>query len=57
MTKYEYLWVVQGYYSPYGWEELTAHVDRKMARDDAKAYRDNDAAPIRVVHRRVPREV
>ena len=48
-----YLYVVQGYYTPrYGWEDLAASEVWKEANADARAYRENDSAPIRIVHRR-----
>lgn len=52
-NKYSYLFVVQGYYAPYGWEDLTHSENRKEARDDLKAYRDNEPrTPTRIIHRR-----
>ena len=43
MNKYQYLWVVQGYYDKYyGWEDLTQSENWEEARDDFKAYRENE---------------
>jgi hypothetical protein len=51
-NKYSYLFVVQGFYSGQ-WEDLTQSEKRKEARDDLKAYRDNEPrTPTRVIHRR-----
>lgn len=51
--KFVYLYVVQGYYVPgYGWEDLAASEVWKEAKADARAYRENDPAPIRIIHRR-----
>ena len=51
-NKFEYLHVVQGHYG-HGWEDLTASEDYREARADARAYRENDSAPIRMIKRRV----
>lgn len=51
-TKPEY--VVQGNYG-YGWEDLTASDDYSEARNDLKAYRENETGvPHRLITRRVP---
>ena len=54
MNKYNYLFVVQGYYSTaYHWEDLTQSESWKEVRDDIKAYREN--APeysYRIIERR-----
>ena len=35
-------WIIQSYYdSTYGWEDTCAYDNRKDAREDLKAYRDN----------------
>ena len=52
MTKYEYLWIVQGYYGR--WEDLTAGTWLE-ARTDLKAYRDNERGTFRVIQRRILR--
>ena len=42
-NKYNYLFVVQGYYSKYcGWEDVCAAEHYIEARDDLKAYRENE---------------
>lgn len=51
--KFVYLYVVQGYYKPgHGWEDLCASEVWKEAKADARAYRENTPAPIRIIHRR-----
>lgn len=40
MTKYTYLFVVQGHYG-YGWEDETTSECRKEARANLKEYRAN----------------
>lgn len=51
MAKYEYLWVVQGYYS--SWEDLTCSTLWIEAKQDLKAYRDNESGVFRLIQRRV----
>jgi hypothetical protein len=52
-NKYQYLNVVQGYYAPHGWEDLTASTDYKEARADLRAYRVNDPTTAhRLIKRR-----
>lgn len=51
-TKPEY--VVQGNYG-YGWEDLTASDNQAEAKNDLKAYRENEVGvPHRLITRRVP---
>jgi len=50
-NKYEYLFVLQGYYG-YGWEDLTASLDKREMRSDMKAYRDNEKGVYRIIERR-----
>ena len=50
MNKYEYLWIVQGKYSQ-GWEDLTAG-NYKEAKEDLKAYRENEQGLFRIIQRR-----
>lgn len=50
-NKYLYLYVVQGNYG-YGWEDLTQSESWREARDDLKAYRQNDPHPHRIIERR-----
>ena len=53
MNKWENLNVVQGQYGQ-GWEDLCAATDRKEARDDLRAYRENEPrTPTRLIRRRV----
>jgi hypothetical protein len=54
-SKYETIHIVQGNYGS-GWEDLAASVDRKLARDDLRAHRENENAPFRLISRRVLRE-
>lgn len=59
--KYDYLRVLQGYYSGTGWEDLVSADanDREQRREltaDLKAYRENDPRPYRVINRRTPRK-
>ena len=55
-NKFEYLYVVQGNYGC-GWEDVAADENRKLARDDLKAYRLNcPEYPHRMIHRRVLKE-
>jgi hypothetical protein len=56
MKKYEYLWVVQGFYSRYGWEDLCASDKWIEAKSDLKAYRDNEPGAFRLIQRRVKNE-
>jgi hypothetical protein len=53
MSKYEYVWIVQGYYC--GWEDLTAgsYIE---AKNDLKAYKENENGSFRVIQRRILRE-
>lgn len=52
-NKYQYLNVVQGYYAPHGWEDLTVSTDYKEARADLRAYRINDTTTAhRLIKRR-----
>ncbi len=52
MSKYEYLWVVQGNYGQ-GWEDLTQSESRPESRADLRAYRDNcPEYAHRLIHRR-----
>ena len=45
------LFVVQGHHA-HGWEDVAASYDRKEARNDLKAYRDNEPGAFRIVARR-----
>jgi len=64
VNKYEYLLVLQGYFAPSGWEDLTAvekkgsGFDRDANREikaDLKAYRENDPRAYRVINRKTLR--
>ena len=48
-------WYIQGYYSKeYGWEEVSAYDNIKEAKDDLKAYRENQPEyPHRLRKRRI----
>lgn len=49
MAKYNYFWVVQGFYGR--WEDLCAGTWRE-ARIDLKAYRENEKGIFRIIQRR-----
>lgn len=53
-NKYIYLYVIQGNYGyGHGWEDLCASEDRREARADLKAYRENEPqTPHRMIKRR-----
>ena len=53
-NKYNYLFVVQGYYSTtYGWEDLIESTNYKEARADLKDYRENESEyPHRMIRHR-----
>ena len=52
-NKYEYLWIIQGRYGHHGWEDLSAYEGMFDARDDLRAYRENERGiPFRLIHRR-----
>lgn len=50
MSKYTYLWVVQGFYC--GWEDLTASENYREAELDLRAYRANEVGAFRLIQRR-----
>ena len=54
-TKYEYLYVLQGFYAQ-GWEDLTASTRRSEVNADKRAYRENEGGAYRIIQRRVLRE-
>ena len=54
--KYNYLWIVQGFYSGYGWEDLTASELWIEAKSDLKAYKENEPGIFRLIQRREVRE-
>lgn len=52
-NKYEYIWIIQGRYGCYGWEDLTASEIYREAKIDLKAYRENERGiPFRLIQRR-----
>jgi len=53
INKYLYLWVIQGHYGVYGWEDLTAAESIKEARGYLRDYRQNEPQyPHRMIQRR-----
>ena len=59
-NKYNYLWVIQGYYSGYGWEDLSEYDKKEYKRSDVihdfKEYKIADPSPKRIIERRVLNE-
>jgi len=54
-NKYLYLWVVQGNYGGYGWEDLAESESYKEARYNLGEYRiSSGPAPHRIIKRREP---
>ena len=53
MKKYNYLWVIQGYYNT--WEDLSAYELWIHAKADLKAYRENEVGTFRIIQRREKR--
>lgn len=56
-NKYNYLWVIQGYYSGgYGWEDLSEYDKKEYSYSDVKKdYREYclaDSSPKRIINRR-----
>lgn len=51
-NKYVYLFVLQGNYGYYGWEDLISSENRQEVRDDLKAYRENEGGIYRIIRRR-----
>jgi len=49
-NKYTYLWIIQGFYQR--WEDLTCSENWKEAKQDLKAYRDNEMGIFRIIRRR-----
>jgi hypothetical protein len=53
MRKYNYVFVIQGYYC-HGWEDETEEDTRKEARQQLRDYRENmPEYPHRMIQRRV----
>ncbi len=54
-NKFIYLYVIQGNYGYYGWEDLTQSEDYREARANLKDYRDNEPGTShRMIQRREP---
>lgn len=56
-NKYTYLYVLQGFYPPYGWEDLTYYdkSDPTALRDakvDKRSYIENEHGNYRIIERR-----
>lgn len=55
-NKFRYLWVIQGYYCSYGWEDLSEYDKSEFSladvRHDLREYRIAGDAPVRLVSRR-----
>ena len=55
-NKYRYLWVIQGYYSCYGWEDLSEYDKSEYSWKDVvhdyKEYKISDSSPKRIINRR-----
>lgn len=55
-NKYTYLWVIQGYYSGCGWEDLSEYDKKEYSWGDVlhdlREYRISDSFPKRVIERR-----
>ncbi len=58
MNKYEYLYVIQGNYGSYGWEDVSATENIIEAFQLLKDYRENEGniAIFRRIQRRVLKE-
>lgn len=56
VNKWEWIYVVQGYYQGTGWEDLCAapmtREGRKESSEDLKAYRENAPGAYRRIRRR-----
>lgn len=52
VKKYNYIKVLQGYYSGYGWEDLTAEDTYKEIKQRLKEYRENENGTYRIITRR-----
>ena len=55
-TKYRYLWVIQGYYGGYGWEDLSEYdkseTNFSEVKKDFKEYCIADDSAKRIINRR-----
>lgn len=55
INKYLYLWVVQGNYGSYGWEDVAESESYLEARYNLREYRiSSGPAPHRIIQRREP---
>lgn len=52
INKYIYLWVVQGYYYPVGWEDVTQSENWAEAHDNLRIYRYEKQTGFRIIKRR-----
>lgn len=50
MKKYNYLWIIQGYYKC--WEDLSAYELYRDAKLDFKSYKENQPGTYRLIQRR-----
>jgi len=55
-NKYVYLYVLQGNYGIYGYEDLTASEDYRDVRRDLKDYQENEGGNYRIIKRREKNE-
>jgi hypothetical protein len=51
-NKFNYIKVLQGFYSSYGWEDLTAENTRVEIKQRLKEYRENENGVYRIINRR-----
>jgi hypothetical protein len=51
------VYIIQGWYSAYGWEDLTEEETWKGARGQLKCYNENEPLPHRIVKRREKLEI
>lgn len=54
-NKYQYLYVLQGYYSGW-WEDLTESENYKEVKQNKKEYQENERGCYRIIQRRVLNE-
>ena len=56
VSKTELIYVTQMHTPSYGWEDVTASTTRTEAREDIKAYRENQRGAFRLIRRRVKKQ-
>ena len=60
-NKYTYYWVIQGYFSGYGWEDESfydkAETSYSQVKKDLREYDKAERAPHRIIERRELNEV